>query len=68
LCDLYQLALQLPPEYAEADPSEVSDESWKRVYRRFGALPFNYYSHCFDPQEIPTEAAAVASDSWWKFS
>lgn len=60
LCDLYQLALQLPSEFGEEEAAEVSDESWKRVYRRFGALPFNYYSHCFDPQEVPTEAAATA--------
>jgi hypothetical protein len=60
LCDLYQLALRLPPEFGEEAPSDVSDESWKRVYRRFGALPFNYYSHCFDPRELPNGVATTA--------
>ncbi|GGX17598.1 DUF5063 domain-containing protein [Undibacterium macrobrachii] len=59
LCDLSQLALQLPPEFGEEEPAEITYETWHSIYRRFGSLPFNYYSHCFDPQEVPNDATTA---------
>ena len=57
LARLYGQALELPATFGEEEPDEVADEAWKQVYRRFGALPFNYYAQCFDPGELPGEAS-----------
>ena len=57
LSSLYQKALELPPTTGQQEPAEVADEAWKRVYERFGSLPFNYYAQCFDPGQSPGEAS-----------
>jgi hypothetical protein len=49
--------------YAEAP--DLPTEEYDRIFRRFGALPFNYYSECFDPLILPAEepvAADLADD------
>jgi hypothetical protein len=32
------------------------------VYERFGGLPFNYYSECFDPLIVPAAEEPVVAD------
>lgn len=59
LSSLYKLALELPALFGEEEPLEVTHEAWTQVYQRFGALPFTYYSQCFDPNEPPTEAVTA---------
>jgi hypothetical protein len=56
LADLYSVALGLP--YSPADADSPSGEAWEKVYRRFGALPFNYYS-TVDPHQVPAENPMV---------
>ncbi len=60
LSDLYQLVLGLPELFDEQEPPEVLQESWERVYARFASMPFNYYSQCFDPQEL--DSTPVVAD------
>lgn len=52
LADIYRFALDLP--FAHPDSEETGPDSSAReaVYRRFGALPFNYYS-LVDPLIVP---------------
>jgi hypothetical protein len=60
LCALYGLALGLSSAAPSGDAPDISHDAWKHVYTRFGALPFNYYTHCFNPEESPATAAATA--------
>jgi hypothetical protein len=54
LASLYSGALSLPNHDAGEDIEEeaVSDGQWKVIYRRFGALPFNYYLEFFSPAKL----------------
>jgi hypothetical protein len=60
LSRLYSFALGLPDVFGEEDAPPIPDEDWKRVYQRFGSLPFNYYSSCFDPHVVPGEEPVVS--------
>ena len=42
---------ELPPLFDEEDPPELPHEEWVVIYKRFGALPFNYYSVYFEPND-----------------
>ncbi|MCL1635480.1 DUF5063 domain-containing protein [Luteimonas sp. SX5] len=70
LSSLYQQALTLPDTFAEGEPAETTDEEWKSIYRRFGALPFNYYSQRFDPMDVQNDALELGdladdlADTW----
>lgn len=73
LCHLTSLcrsALFLPDTYGDEEAEEVSLESRKQIFRRFGILPFSYYANCFDPLVVPGEEPVVAnvaddlSDIW----
>lgn len=69
LSNLYQCALALPEFFGEQDPPDVPDQEWKKVFARFGSMPFNYYSQCFDPHEVPGEPSVAdladdLSDIW----
>jgi hypothetical protein len=56
LARLTSLALDLPKsESDDIAPVEISHEDWTAMYKRFGALPVNYYGHCFDPLQVPAE-------------
>lgn len=60
LSRLYACVLDLPVVEAGAlDAPGVSLEAWKSVFKRFGALPVNYYSECFNPTAVPPEAPCV---------
>jgi hypothetical protein len=54
LASLYALALDLPQDvYSDDEPADISHEMWQAMFKRFDVLPVNYYSHCFDPLEVP---------------
>lgn len=56
---LYRLAIDLPNRFCDTNALEISHEDWKKVHARFGALPFNYYSACFNPLAVPAEEPVV---------
>ncbi len=59
LASLISLALDLPNVTCDVNaPGEISQEAWKLIFKRFGELPVNYYSNCFDPLQ---ESAAELS-------
>lgn len=60
LLRLHQAALDLPDGFEDADAPRASDEEWEVVFRRFGALPFNYYAQCLEPLVVPCEEPVVS--------
>jgi Domain of unknown function (DUF5063) len=60
LAELYLQAIDLPEAPSDADAPEIAQEQYQSVFRRFGALPFNYYSECFNPLAIPAEQPVTA--------
>lgn len=59
VAELYRRALDLPATEG-SDRVVPAVDGHERVYRRFGSLPFNYYSECFDPLIVPAEEPVVA--------
>ncbi len=37
----------------------ISNKEWKDIYRRFGSLPFNYYSTFFNPTKVNEDESVV---------
>ena len=68
LSELYAAATKLPPNAklgSGADDFALPLAAWKKVYRRFAALPVGKYSEIFDPSEVPAHevvAGDVADD------
>lgn len=66
LANLYSLALSLPKDTVGKDleTNRVSHEDWMLIYKRFGALSFNYYSSFDNPAKIEEESnlADLADD------
>ncbi len=60
LVRLYQAALDLPDRFEEFDARRVSDDEWDAIYRRFGAMPFNYYASTFDPHNLDGEQRSMS--------
>jgi Domain of unknown function (DUF5063) len=60
LAELYLQAIDLPKAPSDADAPEIAQEQYQSVFKRFGALPFNYYSECFNPLAIPAEQPVTA--------
>ena len=60
LLDLCRAAIDLPAVEADGNAPEISDDDYQRVFRRFGSLPFNYYSKCFDPLIVPAAEPVTA--------
>jgi hypothetical protein len=58
--ELLRRAIELPERFSETRAPEIAEEEYRRVYKRFGALPFNYYSECFNPLIVPAEEPVVA--------
>ncbi len=54
LANLYSNALALSKNGPgqDIDGKRISDEEWKNMFKRFGALPFNYYSEFFSPAKV----------------
>jgi hypothetical protein len=57
LAALYHYVLKICPSDSgeDIDGERISDEEWKKIYKRFGALPFNYYSDFFSPAKMALE-------------
>ena len=55
LARLYAQALDLPPRECDwgDDAAAVSHEAWSAMFKRFGALPVNYYSESANPLAVP---------------
>ena len=62
LSSLYQQALQLDVQFQDSypEPDDISHEYRDNIFKRFGTLPFNYYSKCFDPHNVPDELPVIA--------
>src|ERR1051326_5539690 len=60
LIELLWRAVDLTSTFSEGDTKDVSNDLYQKLYARFGVLPFNYYSECFDPLVIPPEEPVVA--------
>ena len=61
LMELLRRAIELPDVFSEVpETTGVGDEEYRRTYERFGALPFNFYSECFDPLIVPAETPVIA--------
>jgi hypothetical protein len=52
--------IELPDGTCGEEPPNLPDEEYQRIYRRLGALPFNYFSECFNPLAIPPEEPVIA--------
>lgn len=61
LANLYSSVLGLPKAGPgnEIDSKEIAYEEWKKMFKRFGALPFNYYSKFFSPAKVVDEDPAL---------
>ena len=61
LANLYSTALALPKNDPgnDVDGNRISDEEWNIIFKRFGALPFNYYSEFFSPAKVAEEEPVV---------
>src|SRR5690349_3135565 len=57
---LITAVIELPRDSAGGDAAKISGDEWQRVFQRFGTLPFNYYSECFDPLVVPAEEPVTA--------
>jgi hypothetical protein len=60
LANLIAAVISLPDGVFDAETPDIPQEEYQRIYRRFGTLPFNYYSECFDPLVVPPEEPVVA--------
>lgn len=59
--ELFRRAIDLPRvDDFDGEAPEIPQDEYQRIYRRFGALPFNYYSECFDPLVVPAEKPVTA--------
>jgi len=52
--------LALPDATSTVEAPPISYEEFYRIFQRFGALPFNYYSECFNPLVVPGEEPVTA--------
>lgn len=57
---LYTQAHLLPDVDEDGEAAEISDDEWTKVFKRFRALPFNYYGEVFNPLIVPAEEPVVA--------
>ena len=67
---LYAQALDIPPLFDEEDAPAISHDEWVVTYKRFGALPFNYYAvhseptDTIDPSPGTGDLADDLADIW----
>ena len=61
LAGLYSNVLALPKNGPgqDIDGKRISDEEWNNMFKRFGALPFNYYSEYFSPAKVAEEEPVI---------
>jgi hypothetical protein len=43
----------------EYEVISISNEQWNLIFKRFGSLPFNYYSDVDDTTEIETPSTSL---------
>ena len=63
LANLYSTVLALPKNGPgqDIDGKRISNEAWKDVFKRFEALPFNYYSAFFSPAKVAEEESIIGN-------
>jgi len=59
LSQLYAQAHELPPLFDEEDAPELPHEEWLVIYRRFGAMPFNYYAAYSEPHDTADPSPGI---------
>jgi hypothetical protein len=64
LVRLYAAALELPPEWSDADEgepdaSEVDQAEWQSVFNAASRIPLRYYGSVFDSSVVPPEEPVV---------
>jgi hypothetical protein len=70
LSKLLALVHEIPETFDEEDAPVLSQEEWLAIYKRFGALPFNYYAsyadpnHLEDPSPVTGDVADDLADTW----
>lgn len=70
LSKLLALVHELPETFDEEEAPGTPHEEWLAIYKRFGALPFNYYASYSDPHlmEAPSpgtgDVADDLADTW----
>jgi len=57
---LIAAAIALPDATGTVEAPDIPDDEFRRMFQRFGALPFNYYSECFNPMIVPGEEPVTA--------
>jgi hypothetical protein len=61
LAELYRRAVDLPElEDCDVTAPEIPNDEYQTMFRRFGSLPFNFYSECFNPLVVPAEEPVIA--------
>ncbi len=50
---------ELPPLFDEEDAPELLHEEWLVIYKRFGALPFNYYAVYSEPNDTTDPSPGI---------
>ena len=60
VAELYLHVMDLPEVSADADAPTIGEDQYRSIFKRFGALPFNYYSQCFNPLVVPGEEPVTA--------
>jgi hypothetical protein len=64
LAQLHIRVLELPEFEAgddDIEPEQPSQEALGKICGRFGSLPVNYYTMCFDPLAVPPEEPVEGS-------
>ncbi|WP_255988681.1 DUF5063 domain-containing protein [Chitinolyticbacter albus] len=56
---LYSHALNLPELFDEEEVPDTAHQDWFAIFKRFGALPFNYYGACFEPTDVADSLPGV---------
>lgn len=60
LARLIAAVIELPRDSNGGDAPEIPTDEWRGILKRFGALPFNYYSECYNPLVVPAEDTVTA--------
>ena len=70
LSKLLALVHELPELFDEEDAPGIAHEEWLAVYKRFGALPFNYYASYAEPHDTNDPSPGIGdvaddlADTW----
>ena len=53
-------AIELPRAGSDAEAPDIWQDDYRAIFQRFGSLPFNYSTECFDPIAVPAEEPVTA--------